>query len=313
MAEQIPENPYVVVIGAAGIDSKGRAARPLTNHTSTPGTVRVTVGGVARNVADNLARLGIEAVLLSAIGNDGSGRRICNNAVDAGINIDYLITSPNHHTAAYLVILDETGNQVMSVDDMGIMECITPSQINQRRELIQNASMIVLDSNLSQETIASIFKIANRYKIPVCADPTSASLTRKLIPHLTTIAMITPNVTEAETLTRLSINNEDEALIAARKLVNMGVKIAIITLAEMGVVYATANASGHIPAVSTQLVDATGASDALTATVVFGLLNNIPLDEAVRLGAGAAALTLDCTDTVRQDLSLDLLYDQLLI
>jgi pseudouridine kinase len=96
-------------------------------------------------------------------------------------------------------------------------------------------------------------------------------------------------------------------------LVNAGVNIVMITLGEAGVIYATANASGHVPAVATQLVDLTGASDALTATVVFGLLNEIPLDEAVRLGASAAALTLECTDTVCQDLSLDLLYDQLLI
>jgi pseudouridine kinase len=79
------------------------------------------------------------------------------------------------------------------------------------------------------------------------------------------------------------------------------------------VVYASANDSGHVPAVSTDIVDSTGASDALTATVVFGLLNDIPLDESVRLGASAAALTLACADTVCADLSLDLLYDQLLI
>jgi pseudouridine kinase len=120
-------------------------------------------------------------------------------------------------------------------------------------------------------------------------------------------------VAEAEVLSGKKVENGDEALAAARKLVNMGVKIAIITLAEEGVVYATASDSGHVPAVATELVDSTGASDALTATVVFGLLNDIPIDEAVRLGASAAALTLECTDTVCQDLSLDLLYDQLLI
>jgi pseudouridine kinase len=95
--------------------------------------------------------------------------------------------------------------------------------------------------------------------------------------------------------------------------VTAGVKIAIITLAEEGVVYATADASGHIPAVATEIIDTTGASDALTAAVVFGLLNDIPIDESVRLGASAAALTLACSDTVCVDLSLELLYDHLLI
>jgi len=313
MAEQKSAQPYVLVIGAAGIDSKGRAGAPLTLNTSTPGTVRVSVGGTARNVADNLARLGIEVVLLSAIGAGGSGRRILTNAAEVGINTDYLIISEDYHTAAYLAILDDKGNLVMSVDDMEILECITPQIINRRRRLIREAEMVVMDSNLSEASIDSLFKVAKRYNVRVCADPTSTTLVPRLKPYLTDIYMITPNVAEAEVLSGKSIKNRDDALAAARKLVNRGVELVIITLAEAGVVYATASESGHVPAVATELVDSTGASDALTATVVFGILNDIPLDEAVRLGASAAALTLECTDSVCQDLSLDLLYDQLLI
>jgi pseudouridine kinase len=85
----------------------------------------------------------------------------------------------------------------------------------------------------------------------------------------------------------------------------------MITLAEFGVAYAATEGSGHIPAVKTDIVDPTGAGDALLATVVFGLLNDIPLDEAVRLGVTAAALTLRTRDSVVPDLSLERLYDQL--
>lgn len=305
--------PYVLVVGAAGIDSKGKAAAPFVLGSSVPGTVRVSVGGVARNIADNLVRLGVEAVLLSAIGKGGSGRRILSNAAEVGVNTDYLILSDDHHTSAYIALLDEKGNLVMSVDDMDILSCITPEVINRRRGLIKNAAMVVMDSNLSESTISALLKVTNRYQVRVCADPTSTILAARLKPHLPEIYMITPNVAEAEVLAEQSIQNEDEAITAARALVSDGVDIVIITLAEEGVVYASASNSGHVPAVATEIVDSTGASDALTATVVFGLLNNIPLDEAVRLGASAAAITLACSDTVCMDLSLELLYDQLLI
>ncbi len=311
MAE--PTQPYVLVVGAAGIDSKGKAKAPYTLGTSTPGTVRVSVGGTARNVADNLARLGVETVLLSAIGAGGSGKRILANAAEVGLNTEYLIISAEYHTAAYIALLDEKGNLVFSVDDMEIMETLTPQVINRRRNLIKNAAMVVFDSNLPEATIASLIKVANRYNIRVCADPTSTSLAGRLKPYLPDIFMITPNVAEAEVLSGKSIEDENKAIAAARSLVNAGVKIVIITLAEEGVVYASARASGHIPAVATEIIDSTGASDALTATVVFGLLNNIPLDESVRLGVSAAALTLACSDTVCGDLSLDILYDNLLI
>ncbi len=313
MTEKSLMRPYVLVAGAAGIDSKGRAGAALTLNTSTPGTVRVSVGGTARNVADNLTRLGVQTLLLSAIGNDGSGRRILNNAAEVGINIDYLIISDDHHTAAYLAVLDQNGNLVMSVDDMEILSLITPQVINRRRGLIKEAEMVIIDSNLPEATIASLFKVANRYDISICADPASTTLAPRLKPYLSQIYIITPNVAEAQVLSGKSIKNEDEALAAARKLVNMGVEIAIITLAEEGVVYATAGDSGHVPAMATDLVDSTGASDALTATVVFGVLNDISIDESVRLGASAAALTLASADSVYQELSLDVLYGQLLI
>lgn len=313
MANPNPSQPYVLVVGAAGIDSKGRASVPLTLGTSTPGMVRVSVGGTARNVADNLTRLGVETVLLSALGNDGSGKRVLTNATEVGLNTTFCLISKEHRTSAYLALLDEKGNLVMSIDDMEVLSCITPQIINQERDLIQNATLVFLDSNLSQETISALIKAANRYKVRVCADPTSVTLAQRLKPHLPHIYLVTPNVAEANVLAGCTIQNEDEAMAAARSLVNEGVHMAIITLAEEGVVYATAHASGHIPAIATEIIDSTGASDALTATVLFGLLNDIPTDEAVRLGVSAAALTLACTDTVCPDLSLDLLYDHLMI
>lgn len=313
MAEGNTTQPYVLVAGAAGIDTKGKAKAAYTLGSSTPGMVRISVGGTARNVADNLARLGVEAVLLSAVGAGGSGKRILANAAEVGINTDYIIISTAHHTGAYIALLDESGNLVFSVDDMEILSCITPQVINRRRNLIKDAAMVVFDSNLPEATIASLIKVADRYNIRLCADPASTRLAVRLKAHLAHLFMITPNVAEAEVLSGRKIGDENQAIAAARSLVNAGVKIAIITLAEEGVVYASARASGHIPAVATEIVDSTGASDALTAAVVFGLINNIPLDESVRLGSSAAAMTLACSDTVCGDLSLDLLYENLLI
>jgi pseudouridine kinase len=102
-------------------------------------------------------------------------------------------------------------------------------------------------------------------------------------------------------------------LQAAKSLVGQGVKLAIVTLAEQGLCYATSETSGSIPAIRTQVVDPTGAGDALTSAVIFALLNDIPLDDAVRLGVSAASLTLRYRGAVVPDLSLEKLYDQLVI
>lgn len=300
---------YVLVIGAAGIDIKGQAGAPLVPSSSIAGTIRSTSGGVARNVAENLARLGEKVVFLSAIGDDASGIRVKNRLVDAKIDISHLIVARNFRTAAYLALFDKHKNPIYSIDDMNILENITPRVIYRKRNLVRNAAMIMIDSNLSEKTIASIIKQATVKDVPVVADPTSISLAPKLKPYLKHFYMITPNANEAEILSDQAIKTRQQATRAAKKLVELGVDIAVITLAERGVVYATDDTSGHIPALTSRVVDLTGAADALTGGILFGVLNEFSIDEAVRLGASAAALTLQSEDSVLRDLTLDQLYD----
>ena len=125
--------------------------------------------------------------------------------------------------------------------------------------------------------------------------------------------MITPNETEAGLLLDRTVKGRSEATAAAQELVARGVGLAVITLGEQGLCYASSRGSGYIPAIRCEVVDYTGAGDALTAAVVYGMVNDLPLDESMRLGVSAATLTLRCPDTVCPDMSLEHLYDQLVI
>jgi pseudouridine kinase len=305
---------HVLVIGAASIDTKGRANQTIQEGTSTQGAIRVSVGGVGRNIAENLARLGEPVILLSAVGDDGSGRRVLQQAAECGIDVSHVIIAPGHRSAAYLAVLDETGNLAMSIDDMAInRELITPNFVYRRRILFRDARMVVLDANLPPATLDTIFNLAHRYGVPVCADPTTATLAPRLCPHLSALLLVAPNAAEAEALCGTKVTDRVSGLEAAQKLVGLGVQIAIVTLGATGLVYATSQESGHVPAIECDVVDFTGAGDALTAAIIFGLLNDLPIVEAVRLGTSAAALTLECRETVCPTLSLEGLYDQLVI
>jgi pseudouridine kinase len=314
MTDKLASNAHLLIIGAASLDTKGRAGQPIQSGTSTPGAIRISVGGVGRNIAENLARLGEPVFLLSAVGDDGSGRRLLQQAGECGIDVSHVLVDAGHRSAAYLAVLDETGNLAMSIDDMGInRELITPAFVYRRRALFRDARMIVLDANLSPGTLDTIFNLARRYSVPVCADPTTATLAPRLQPHLPDLMLVTPNAAEAEALCGVQVSDRESGLDAAQRLVSMGIQIAIVTLGATGLVYATFQESGHVPAIECEIVDYTGAGDALTAAVVFGLLNDLPIDEAVRLGTSAAALTLQSRETVSPKLSLELLYDQLVI
>lgn len=306
------ELPWVVVIGAASIDTKGRAKGELIPATSNPGEIRVSAGGVGRNIAENLGRLGVPTLLLSAAGDDEAGRHILEVTATGGVDVSQVIVS-HSRSAAYLAVLDEKGAMRLSIDDMAIIEEVTPRYIYDRRRFIRGAKMVVMDANLSPAAIASALRLATKAGVPVCVDPVSVALAPRLKDHLSYLSIVTPNAQEAEALSESLVRNRFEATAAAQKLVSLGVELAIITLAEEGLCYATSQEKGHIPAIDCEVADATGAGDALTAGVVYGLVNDFPISEAVRLGVSAATLTLACVDTVCPDLSLERLYDQLVI
>jgi pseudouridine kinase len=304
--------PNVLVIGAMAVDAKGQPTEALVPGRSTPGAVHFAIGGVGRNIAETLARLGVHATLLSAIGDDPIGRILLESTARSGVDTTHVLTSASHRTAGYMAILDQNGIPAYAIDDMAVMQEITPGLIYRRRRLVRDADMIVLDGNLSPRAISSVFDLAKRYDCPVCVDPTSAVLAPRFIPHLSDILLVTPNASEAEALTGLDLGQTDAHELAA-DLVNSGVEIAIITLAELGLYYVTSHESGRVPALRRDIVDLTGAGAALTGGVIFGLLNGFEAGEAMRLGVSAAALTIQVPETVYPDLSLDRLYNELVI
>lgn len=309
-----PDGP-VIVIGAAGIDIKGRPSEPLRPGTSVTGVVRSGTGGVARNVAENLARLEVPTVLLSAVGQDHDGDYLLARTAEAGVDTRYVLRLPDVHTGSYVALLDPDGQLVYSVSEYDIVGAISPAYLQTHRRLFADASMLAIDANLSSRALAAIFRAARRYQLPVCADPTSHVLATKLIPYLPELHMAAPDAQEAAILCgdpRAPATSE-AAIQTAQCLATLGVKVAIVTLGEMGLAYSDGGASGHIPALNAQVTDRTGVGDALTAAVIFGLLNEMPTDEALRLGIAAAALTLRTRESVHPDLSLDLLYNQLVV
>jgi pseudouridine kinase len=304
----------VLVIGGSGVDLIGGLKNELRPGTSNPANIRTSFGGVARNVAGNLARLGHPARLITAVGEDLNGEQLIQEASEAGIDVSAVLRTPDHPTGTYLGIVSPTGALHYALDDINATSALTPEYMRDHASLFEDAGLLFLDSNLPRETLRTIFSIARKARLPICADPTSAGLAKRLQPYLPRLRMVTPNSAEAGVLCDMPFEDRShqEALEAAKCLVAQGVEIALISLAEFGVVYATSETSGHIRAVRTKIVDPTGAGDALTATVIFGLLNDIPLDDAIRLGVTAASLTLRYRGTVVQDLSLEMLYDNLI-
>lgn len=305
----------VLVIGAAGLDMVGRLRAPLQQAGSNPANIRVSFGGVARNVAENLARLGQPVELITAVGADMLGQQLLAHTAACGVDVKYCLRVENQPTSSYLAVYGVDGEPHTALDDMRVLEAITPTYVRQCKEEIAGAALLFVDANLQPATLKTIFQIAKKAGVPVCADTTSRILAERLEPFLDDLYMLTANRTEVSVINRDApeVTGRFSAMQAVRQLINRGVEFAFIPLAEFGVCYATSETSGHVPAVRTRIIDPTGAGDALTATILFGLVNDIPIDETVRLGVTAASLILRFPGTVYPQLSLERLYDELVI
>jgi len=253
--------------------------------------------------------------LITAVGEDDLGRSIIHHLEEEGVDTSGCLFSKQTPTGIYIAIHSALGERKMAIADRNNVIEITPSFLKRQESMFDNTGMVVLDANLHQNTIQTAIRLAHKHHIPVCADPASISLTNRLKPYLSQLEIITPNAQEAGAL----LDWEDEVLSlsqtmqAARQLVETGVKTAIIPMAENGVCYASAETNGHIPSILTKVIDPTGAGDALTSVVVYSYLNDISIDDGIRLGVSAASLTLRQYGAVLPILSLETIYETLVI
>lgn len=308
---------YVLVIGSAGIDIKcsPKDDTALEWGTNVPGVVRNTVGGVARNIAENLARLEIHTILLSAVGRDAPGKRVMRACEKAGINCEYVREIRESHTGNHVTVLDAAGETQFAISDFDIIETtLNPEYIREHERLIAGATMVVIDTTPTEDALAVIYELAAKYKVRVAADPTSPVLAGRLCAFIDKTYFIVPNAAETHALCGIlnPAHDRETAIQAAHTLVALGANIAVVTLGDQGLAYADSGGGGYLRAIHTDVVDTTGAGDAFSGAAIFGLLNGVPVDEAMRLGITAAALTLQSNRTVLPKLSQELLYSKLM-
>ncbi len=305
--------PEVVVLGATCLDIKARPLAPVLPSTSNPAEIRLSPGGAGRNIAENLARLGVRVAFLSVVGADMLGQRLLEATASAGVDVSQVLRTPDDDTGAYLALFTDVNQKGYALDDVSQLKLATPEYVHSHKNLLSHCKMVMMDGNVDTEAIAAVLALAGERGVLVGIDPVSVRRAYALRPYLSEFAVVTPNVSEAEALVDVSIDGVEDALRAARQMVAAGVGIAIVTMAEDGLVYATSEGHGRIPAIRCDVVDWTGAGDGLAAAVVYGLINQMPIDECMRLGVAAATLTLKSSHSVNPAMSLEQLYANMVI
>ncbi|HET6352448.1 MAG TPA: carbohydrate kinase family protein [Coriobacteriia bacterium] len=294
----------IVVVGGANTDIAGRSTAPLVASDSNPGHISRSAGGVGRNIAENLARLGASVSLLTAFGDDSPARELAHGCSEIGIDISLCVTVPGVPGSVYLAVLDDTGDMAVAINDMRALDALTPATVLQRKAALNAAALVVLDANLPEKTIHAL---AEEIGAPLMLDPVSvakAPRTRAVLPKL---ACVKCNAAEAEVL--LNAAEGTAAADLAMALHEAGAAVAIVTDGPRGVGFASASESGHADCPQVTIANATGAGDAFSAGVAFALAEGHGAAQAVALGSALAALALESESTVSSRVTPDVVVD----
>ncbi len=299
--------PTAVVVGGAVWDVKARSNQNLRLRTSNPSTITRTPGGVGRNIAENLARMGSAVQLVAAIGADPAGRELLNHTAEAGVDVSQMIISP-HPTGSYLAALDADGELAVGLSDLAATDALDVSAVSRAQDPIERASVVVVDGNLRAVVIEWVLAVAAAASVPVVLEPVSVAKARRLAPALVAdqpVFAIKPNLDELGALVGEEVVDDRDTIVeAARRLHSRGVEYVWVSRGARGSLLVGPDLVEEAAAPSGTVVDVTGAGDAMTAGFVHALLEGVDPVDAVRRGQLAAALTVASATTVRPDLGV---------
>jgi pseudouridine kinase len=294
---------YVSAIGGANIDIHGRSNQALRQNDSNPGNVHLSAGGVARNVAENLARLGVDCQLTTAIGDDEHGKILQKLSRDAGIDMQFTQVIQAVATSTYLSVLDDEGDMLVGINDMSIMDHLTVERLQPQLAMLKQSALAVLDCNLPGDTLGWLAE--SLVAIPVFADTVSAAKAPRLKPHLQAIHTLKTSTIEVEALTGLGAGSQGQLQNIAAQLHSQGVERVFITRGEDGMFFSTKDGRG-IRKLSReqQIHNSGGAGDAFLAGLAYSWLQKLPLEDTLQFALAAADITLSDRATSSPALSV---------
>lgn len=298
-------NEYVLVIGAANIDIGGTPYKPLIPADSNPGVIKMSYGGVGRNIAQNLAMLGVNVKFVTAAGDDTLGKEMIAKCESIGMDTSLSIVLPGASSSVYLFINDESGEMELALSHVDIMNNITPEYIESISSEINSAAAVVADCNISHETLMKLKEIC---KEPLYIDTVSVSHAEKIKGHLDGIDTIKPNLLEAEYLTDMMIETEVDFIEAARALIDQGVRRVFISAGPHGMLAADKDHMMMVDRYPAHVKCTTGAGDSAMAAIIWSSLKegSDELADPAKAANAAASATISVDPTIHPEMSSEL-------
>ncbi len=298
----VKDKPYITIVGGANVDIIGLPYKKLRMKDSNPGNTTISLGGVGRNIGENLSRLGIDTRLITVLGNDIYGKTIVEEGIKIGLDMSESLILLGEETSTYIAILDEIGDMNLAISSMDIFEQMTISFIQEKKDLIENSTLCIVDTNIPGEVLEYIVLNFNVDFFLDTVSTTKAETVKDMLGYFHTIK---PNKLEAEILSGMEIIDNGDLKKVANYFIDMGVKRVFITLGEDGVYYRDRKKELHMKSPEISIINATGAGDAFMAGLAYSYFNGLDTESTIKFSIGASIVTLENENTINQNISVE--------
>ena len=282
--------PKIVVVGSSNMDLVVKSPRiPAKGETILGGDFIMTPGGKGANQAVAAAKLGAEVYFVAKLGDDIFGRQSLSNFQKVAVQTEYVVQTNEAPSGVALITVDDAGDNVIVVAPGANLK-LSPEDVRKAQSAIASSGAVAAQLEVPLETVEFAARLANDAGVPFILDPAPA---QKLSPEfLGMVDVLTPNETEAEILTGIEVTDEKSALVAAKDLLERGVKAVVLTMGAKGYLLATKEGAEFVPSVKVDAVDATAAGDAFTGSLGVGLAKGKTLRDAALFANHVAALSV---------------------
>lgn len=296
--------PYILVFGASVYDIFGFTYKNYRCKDSNPGSVKVSFGGVCRNIAENMARININTKLISTLGNDEKGKSILKYAESINLDMSESIVLDGESTPTYMAILNEEGEMESAVVDMTITDKLTAEFVDSKSDIIKNSEYIVVDCDNPSilEYMLTKYNGSTRFIL----DPVSAAKVQHVKHLIGRFHTIKPNRHEAEVLCGFTIKDSDDVRKAGRYFLELGVKNVFISLDSEGIYYNDGNKEGFVKTHDVSVINVTGAGDSCVAGICYGYMKSLDVIDTLKYAIAMSVITISHKETIHPQMDCEL-------
>ncbi|EPR8184078.1 ribokinase [Enterobacter hormaechei] len=280
----------LVVLGSINADHiLNLETFPTPGETVTGNQYQVAFGGKGANQAVAAGRSGANIAFIACTGDDDTGERVRKQLASDNIDIAPVSVVAGESTGVALIFVNAEGENVIGIH-AGANAALTTERVEAQRGIIAGAEALLMQLESPVESVLAAAKIAHENHTSVVLNPAPARVLSDEL--LALVDIITPNETEAEKLTGIRVENDDDAARAALALHDKGIGTVIITLGSRGV-WASVNGEGRrVPGFKVKAIDTIAAGDTFNGALVTALLEGKAMDDAIRFAHAAAAIAV---------------------